>query len=81
MQPPSWMELQATRSKTPITIPVTFMDGTVKNVQIDSATTAVELSNQLCDNIKLGDQFGFSLFIALLDKVSLNVQKLVREKI
>lgn len=57
------------------------MDGTVKNVQIDSATTAVELSNQLCDNIKLGDQFGFSLFIALLDKVSLNVQKLVREKI
>uniref|UniRef100_A0A674DQ99 Myosin VIIAa n=1 Tax=Salmo trutta TaxID=8032 RepID=A0A674DQ99_SALTR len=69
-QPPSWLELQATKSKKPIMLPVTFMDGTTKTLLTDSATNAMELCNALADKISLRDRFGFSLYIALFDKVS-----------
>lgn len=51
-------------------LPVTFMDGTTKTLLADSATTASELCNALADKINLTDRFGFSLYIALFDKVS-----------
>lgn len=50
-------------------LPVTFMDGTTKTLLTDSATTAKELCNALADKIWLKDRFGFSLYIALFDKV------------
>lgn len=68
-QPPSWIELQATKSKTPIVLTVTFMDGSTKTVQADSASTAEEVGIQIAEGIDLKDLFGFSLFISLFDKV------------
>lgn len=68
-QPPSWLELQATKTKKPILLTITLMDETLKTVQSDSATTSEEICQQIADDISLTDVFGFSLYITISDKV------------
>lgn len=68
-QPPSWLELQATKNKDPINLNVTFMDRNSKTIEVDSASTSHEVCQQIALNLNLKDTFGFSLFITLYDKV------------
>lgn len=61
---------KAVKSKKPIMITVTFMDGSTKSLLCDSATTTRELTKGLADTVGITDTFGFSLFIAIFDKVA-----------
>lgn len=45
------------------------MDGSVKKLQIDSASTAGEAVSQLSESMGLIDYFGFSLVISINDKI------------
>lgn len=68
-QPPSWLELQATKNKDPINLKITFMDKSFKIIEVDSASTSEEVCIKIALNLNLRDLFGFSLFITLYDKV------------
>uniref|UniRef100_A0A673MLB5 Unconventional myosin-VIIa-like n=1 Tax=Sinocyclocheilus rhinocerous TaxID=307959 RepID=A0A673MLB5_9TELE len=68
-EPPCWLELQATKSKKPIVISVTMMDGRTISLPVDSASTSKEVCQMLSQKVKLQDTFGFSLYVALYDKV------------
>ncbi|XP_061235324.1 unconventional myosin-VIIb isoform X1 [Neopsephotus bourkii] len=68
-EPPSWLELQATKQKKPIMFNVTLMNGQSITVPADSASTAKEICQFIADKTTLKDVFGFSLYIALFDKV------------
>lgn len=51
------------------------MDGNTKTLYADSATTAKELCGQLAGKVGITNTFGFSIYVALFDKVSLKKDK------
>lgn len=61
--------LQATKQKKPIMFNVTLMNGQSITVPADSASIAKEICQFIADKTKLKDIFGFSLYIAVFDKV------------
>ncbi|KAK6015900.1 myTH4 domain protein, partial [Ostertagia ostertagi] len=64
------VSVNANKAKKQIVLAVTLMDGSVKTMSADSATTAAEVCSALAEKIGLKERFGFSLYIALFDKVS-----------
>ncbi|XP_057696428.1 unconventional myosin-VIIb isoform X2 [Corythoichthys intestinalis] len=68
-EPPAWLELQATKTKKPMVVSVTLMDGRSVNIPVDSASTSKEICELLANTVKLKDTFGFSIYVALYEKV------------
>ncbi|KAJ7993391.1 hypothetical protein DPEC_G00271930 [Dallia pectoralis] len=68
-EPPSWLELQATKSKKPMVVSVTLMDGRIISLPVDSASTSKEICQFLSEKVRLKDTFGFSLYVAIYEKV------------
>lgn len=50
-------------------VSVAVMDGRTVNLPVDSASTSKEVCQILANKIKLKDTFGFSLYVALYEKV------------
>ena len=70
-QPPSWLELEAVLKKIPLEVQITMMDGAVQTLTVEPSTTARELMSLLTDVLELNEKFGFSVYIAMYDKVRL----------
>ncbi|XP_032429118.1 unconventional myosin-VIIb [Xiphophorus hellerii] len=68
-EPPAWLELQATKTKKPMLVSVALLDGRSINLPVDSATTSKEVCQLVSNKIKLNDTFGFSLYVAMYEKV------------
>ena len=67
--PPNWLELQATKAKRYVLLPVSFSDHRIESIEADPATTAAEMITLLSNKIGLKDEFGFSIFISIFDRV------------
>nr|CAB3264161.1 myosin-VIIa-like [Phallusia mammillata] len=67
--PPCSLELQAAKSRHRIRLPVICMDQSVRTIWSDSSTTAREMCQAMAAKNRLGDSFGFSLFLALDKKL------------
>lgn len=50
-------------------VSVILMDGRSVNLPVDSASTSREICHMLSNKVKLTDTFGFSLYVALYEKV------------
>ncbi|XP_029309255.1 LOW QUALITY PROTEIN: unconventional myosin-VIIb-like [Cottoperca gobio] len=66
---PCWTEQQAAKSKEPIDVSVTLMDGRTISVHMDSASTSAEVCQSVANKINLQDTYGFSLYISLFEKM------------
>uniref|UniRef100_A0A3B4VH14 Unconventional myosin-VIIa-like n=1 Tax=Seriola dumerili TaxID=41447 RepID=A0A3B4VH14_SERDU len=68
-EPPTWLELQATKTKKPMIVSVILLDGRSINLPVDSASTSKEICQVISSKVRLKDTFGFSLYVALYEKV------------
>ncbi|KAM8787797.1 unconventional myosin-VIIb [Rhynchonycteris naso] len=67
-EPPTWLELQAVKSKKHIPIPVILVTGENLIVTVDSASTSWEVCLHIAYKQGLSDHLGFSLQVAVYDK-------------
>ncbi|CAH7099288.1 Myo7b [Phodopus roborovskii] len=67
-EPPTWLELQAVKSKKHIPIQVVLATGGSLTVSVDSASTSREICQHIAQKQGLRDHLGFSLQIAVYDK-------------
>ncbi|XP_042638986.1 unconventional myosin-VIIb [Orycteropus afer afer] len=67
-EPPTWLELQAVKSKKHIPVYVILVTGESLIVMVDSASTAREVCLYIARKQGLSDHLGFSLHIAVYDK-------------
>lgn len=51
-------------------VSVALLDGRSINLPVDSATTSKEVCQLVSNKIKLNDTFGFSLYVAMYEKVN-----------
>ncbi|XP_016057170.1 PREDICTED: unconventional myosin-VIIb [Miniopterus natalensis] len=67
-EPPTWLELQAVKSKKHIPIHVILVTGESLTVTVDSASTSQEVCLHIARKQGLSDHLGFSLQVAVYDK-------------
>ncbi|XP_077717373.1 unconventional myosin-VIIb isoform X4 [Canis aureus] len=67
-EPPTWLELQAVKSKKHIPIHVILVTGESLTVMVDSASTSREVCLHIAHKQGLSDHLGFSLQVAVYDK-------------
>jgi len=68
-QPPSWHELQSSKTTEPIVVTINLMNDASVNVEIDSSSTSNEVCIAVAKAINLRDLLGFSLFVSIEKKV------------
>nr|XP_045006124.1 unconventional myosin-VIIb isoform X2 [Jaculus jaculus] len=67
-EPPTWLELQAVKSKKHVPIQVILATGESLTVTVDSASTSQEICMHIAQKRGLSDHLGFSLQVAVYDK-------------
>lgn len=65
------LHLQAAKSKQPIDVSVTLMDGRTVGLHLESASTSAEICQAMAESTGLKDTYGFSLYISLYEKVQI----------
>lgn len=68
-QPPSHVELRASKNKEAIIVDVNLVNGECVSVEIDSSSTSEEVCISIAKAVNLKDLLGFSLFISIANKV------------
>uniref|UniRef100_A0A8C2VAX4 Unconventional myosin-VIIb n=1 Tax=Chinchilla lanigera TaxID=34839 RepID=A0A8C2VAX4_CHILA len=67
-EPPTWLELQAVKSKKHIPIQVILVTGQNLTITVDSASTSREVCLHIAQKQEITDHLGFSLQVAVYDK-------------